>query len=74
MKVLVKDLKSGNRIALEDGEIATVTKLVTGDQSPFGKTGIGRFYQPNPMTIYYKDSKGEKGYAIAGAKVEVELQ
>ena len=74
MRVKIEKLTPGNKIALEDGEEVVVTRVKAGDHSPFGQSGIGRFWHPRPFTIYYKDSKGEKGYAVGGASQEVEVK
>lgn len=68
MLIKVKELKKGDTIALQDGQHATVTKIATGDQSPFGRIKGVRFCQRNPMTVYFTDGS----FTVVGADSQVE--
>ena len=53
--IIAKDVRVGTKLAsAEDGSTIVVTKVLAGDHSPFGKTGAGKFWHLNPLTIFYK--------------------
>ena len=59
----VSDLARGDRIALADG-VGVVTAILQGDHSPFGKSGMGRFYHPNPVTVRWRNLDGTFGLQV----------
>lgn len=47
----------GTRLASDNGEALTVTKIEAGDKTPFGR--IGKFWHPEPLTFTIRLDDGD---------------